>query len=49
MEKKIDVVKVISIAGTVLGVTATLLTGWSQQKNIEKNIAEKVSEIANNK
>ena len=49
MEKKIDVVKVVSITGTVLGLAATLLTGWSQQKNIEKNIAEKVNEIASNK
>jgi hypothetical protein len=49
MKNKIDVVKVVSITGTVLGLAATLLTGWSQQKNLEKNIAEKVSEIANNK
>ena len=49
MEKKIDVVKVVSITGTVLGLAATLLTGWSQQKNIEKNIAEKVIEVINDK
>lgn len=49
MKKQIDVVKVISITGTVLGVTATLLSGWSQQKNIEKNINEKVNEVLNTK
>ena len=49
MKKQVDVVKVISIASTILGLTATLLSEWTQQKNIEKNIDEKVNELIGNK
>ena len=49
MKKNIDVVKIVSIAGTVLGLTASLINGWSQQKNMEKSISEKVNEVISNK
>ena len=37
------IVKVVNIAGTVLGIAGTLLTGWAGQKTMKENIANEVS------
>lgn len=47
--EKIDVVKVINIAGTVLGIAATLLSSYANNKNMEKEIDKKVFEALNKK
>ncbi|MGN1370919.1 MAG: hypothetical protein ACI4XM_01365 [Candidatus Coprovivens sp.] len=44
MKKDIDMVKLISVAGTILGMAGTALTGWASNKNMEKLIDEKVQE-----
>jgi hypothetical protein len=41
---KINVVKVANIAGTVLGIAGTLLTGWAGQKAAKETIAKQVAE-----
>lgn len=41
---KIDLVKVIGIAGTVLGLGATLMSNYASDKKTEKEIEEKVAE-----
>lgn len=46
--KKIDVTKVISLTGTILGITASLLGSWSQQKTIDKTIEDKIKEALSN-
>jgi hypothetical protein len=47
----INIVKVASIAGTVLGIAGTLISGWAGQKTtqetIEKKVAEALAEKAN--
>ena len=42
-------VKVVGFAATILGFAATMLTGWSQQKTMEKTIDEKVEEALANR
>lgn len=44
MKKKIDVVKVIGVTATIMGMASTALSGWVNNKNMEKTIAEKVAE-----
>lgn len=41
---KIDMVKIIGFAGMILGGVATLISSWSQEKQMEKTIEEKVNE-----
>ena len=41
---KINIVKVANIAGTVLGIAGTLLTGWAGQKAAKETIAKQVAE-----
>ena len=42
--RKLDLVKTIGFAGTALGLISTVISGWSQQKDIERTIEEKVGE-----
>lgn len=42
---KDDLIKVVGIAGTVLGVGATLLQNWSSDQKLEKLVNDKVKEI----
>lgn len=48
MKKSLDIVKVISITGTILGMAGTALSGWAGNKNMEKLIDEKVKEAIEN-
>lgn len=41
---KINIVKVASIAGTVLGIAGTLISGWAGQKSTKETIAKQVAE-----
>lgn len=41
---KFNIVKVANIAGTVLGIAGTLLTGWAGQKAAKETIAKQVAE-----
>lgn len=45
--KKIDLIKTIGLAGTVLGIVSTAISSWSQQKDMERTVAEKVDEALN--
>ncbi len=45
---KINIVKVVNIAGTVLGIAGTLLTGWAGQKSAKETIAKQVAEALAN-
>lgn len=40
---RIDIVKVVNIAGTVLGIAGTVLSAWAGQKTMNRNIAKEVS------
>lgn len=42
--KKIDMIKVISITGTILGMAGTALSSYASDKNMEKLVNEKVKE-----
>lgn len=42
--KKIDMIKVMSIAGTILGMAGTALSSYASDKNMEKLINDKVVE-----
>ena len=42
--KKMDLVKMVGLAGTVLGIASTLISGWSQQKEIERVVDEKINQ-----
>jgi len=41
---KINIVKVASIAGTVLGIAGTLISGWAGNKATKEAIAKQVAE-----
>lgn len=43
--KKFDTIKTIGIAGTILGIASTIISSWSQQKDMEKTIEEKVNKM----
>ena len=43
-----NIVKVVNIAGTVLGIAGTLLTGWAGQKAAKETIAKQVAEALAN-
>lgn len=47
--KKPDMVKVISIAGTVLGLVGTLASDWTNEKKMTKTIKEEVKKALENK
>ena len=47
--KKIDVVKIVGIAGTVLGVASTFLGNWATQKTMDETVAKKVAEALKSK
>lgn len=49
MKNKIDVIKIIGIVGTVMGMTATLLSNYANDKTMEKTINEKVNEALKNR
>ena len=40
---KLDLVQVASLAGSVLTIGATLLTGYANEKKLDKTIDEKVA------
>lgn len=42
--KNLDMVQVASLAGSVLTVAATLLTGYANEKKLDSKIEEKVAE-----
>ena len=46
---KINVVKVISVAGTVLGLIGTLASGWSSGKAMEETVKKEVEKALQNK
>ena len=41
----IDLVQVAGLAGSVLTIAATLLTGYANEQKLDKKIEDKVSEI----
>lgn len=41
---KIDVIKVVSVIGTLLGVAGTLVSSYATQKQQDETIAKKVAE-----
>lgn len=43
-----NIVKIASIAGTVLGIAGTLISGWAGQKSMDETIAKKVNEALAN-
>lgn len=45
---KINVVKVIQITGTVLGVASTVLSGWAGQKTMNAAVAKEVAKALAN-
>lgn len=49
MKHKIDVTKVLGIGGTILGLAATLVSGYSSKKEMEKTVAEEVAKALANK
>lgn len=48
MKNKVDVIKIISTAGMVLGMVGTLLSNYAGEKNMEKTVSEKVNEALKN-
>lgn len=42
--KKMDVIKILSITGTILGMAGTAISSYANDKNMEKIINEKVKE-----
>ena len=42
--KKIDMIKILSITGTILGMAGSALSSYASDKNMEKLINEKVKE-----
>lgn len=44
MKSKIDVVKVVTVTASVLGIAGTLLSGWAGQKQNEATIEKKIAE-----
>ena len=42
--KKIDMVKILSITGTILSMAGTALSSYASDKNMEKLINEKVKD-----
>lgn len=47
--KKPDMVKVIGIAGTVLGLVGTLASNWTNEKKMTETIKEEVKKALENK
>ena len=43
MLKKFDLVKTVGLVGTMLGLVSTVISSWSQQKDMERMIEEKVN------
>lgn len=41
---KVDPVKIIGIAGTVLSLVGTLASGWSNEKKMDETVTKKVNE-----
>lgn len=42
--KKVDIVKVMSIGGTILGIAGTLISGYASNKEMARTVEEKVAE-----
>lgn len=49
MNVKFDVVKVVGIAGMVLGMIATVASSWSQDKKMEETVNKKIEEALANR
>ena len=45
--KKINAVGIVSIAGTVLGLAGTLLSGWATNKKMNATIEKEVAKALN--
>ena len=43
-----NIIKIASIAGTVLGIAGTLISSWAGQKSMDETIAQKVNEALAN-
>lgn len=43
LKKKIEVLSIIEFTGTILAFVATQISGWSQKKEMERTIEEKVN------
>lgn len=41
---KINIVKVASVVGTVLGLAGTLVSGWAGQRAMQNEVAKQVAE-----
>ena len=46
---KISVAKVIGVVGTVLGLIATLISGWSNDKAMKEAVKKEVEKALQNK
>jgi fructose-1-phosphate kinase PfkB-like protein len=46
---KINVIKVVNVVGTALGIVASLVTGWAQHKTMEKTVEKCVEAALKNK
>lgn len=44
MNNKNDIVRILGIAGTILGMAASLLSGWANEKKMEQTVDKKVKE-----
>lgn len=38
-----NIVKVVNIAGTVLGIASTIISGWAGQKTMKEAVAKEVA------
>lgn len=45
----INIVKVVQITGTVLGIVSTIATGWAGQKTMKATVAKEVAEALSKK
>lgn len=43
-----NIVKIASICGTLLGIAGTLVSGWAGQKAMDQTVAKKVAEALAN-
>lgn len=43
MNKKIDWIKILDIASTIMAIGGTIIAGWVNDQKIDKEISEKVS------
>lgn len=49
MNNKVNWIKILGMAATIIGMGATLLTDWVNDQKMDEKIAEKVFEATNQK